>query len=548
MPPEETTETQEQEATTQQQTASQQQQGGNGDLDIEGQIIGPVVEQVNSRISQAQEEILARTMERVDQRMNEMRQPTQQAQETADTLFGGTPSNPNRSPGARQGESSLTSRKYSYFRAMRAMIAPDDFMEDAKVEIAMSRQLQDYYETRQFKRSSVGGRSVLVPFGSSMLPEDIGDVQIKGNDGIPSDQLEELLADPHTMQRMVSLAQSGKFASRFSQKMNGRVNQALSIFDDTGMGIFADSQISEIIELVRAVEVFPRIGVREITLPPNGYLPLGRQTGAATGSWIGEGATISTSEPTTGQMQLRAKKAGGLVLVPNELFRFSTMDTEGFIRADLARVLALLVDLAGLEGTGTTAEPLGIINRSNIETLTASTTAANGDTLEPNDPSGMMAAVEENNHDIDGRGWAWIMRGKMWQNLLNRRAGAAGDDQFGPYLFAVNREAIQNGMPGQLNGWPVVKSGQVSNTRVKNSGTDLTYILGGIPDDIIIGRVGVLEFTLGTEGTVNSTNLFETDQSAIRAIEHADFGMRHENSWALIDDIDMDLPSGVISS
>jgi len=312
--------------------------------------------------------------------------------------------------------------------------------------------------------------------------------------------------------------------------------------------VFTDAQISgELIELVRAVEVFPRAGVREVTLPPNGYLPLASQTGAATGAWVGEAATISSSEPSTGKIELRAKKAAALVVVPNELFRFSTRDTEAFLRADLTRVLALLVDKAGLEGTGGTTQPLGILNRSGKITKTASTVGANGDTLEPNDLSGMIAEVEERNHDVDARGWVWIMRGKMWRNILNRRAAAvASGDQEGPYLFAVNREAIQNGLPGQLLGWPVIKSGQVSNTRSKGTASDLTYILGGIPDDVIIGRVGVLEFALGTEGTVGSTNLFESDQAAIRAIEHVDFAWRHEDSWAVIDTIDPDLPSGVI--
>ena len=385
-----------------------------------------------------------------------------------------------------------------------------------------------------------------MPFGSDMLPSDIDNVDTKGNDVIPQEQFSVLMTSPISLQRMRAVKQQMRGA------MRGWATQALSIFDDTGMGIFTDPEISgELIELVRAQEVFTRIGAREITLMPNGTMVIGSQTGGATGAWLGEGATITTSEPTTGRVAMRARKCGSMVVIPNELFRFATRDTESFLRLDLTRVLVLLVDAAGLYGVGGTAEPLGISNRvsgsGSVNVKIAGTTATNGDTLEPGDPSGLKATIEDLDHDIDGRGFAWIMRGKMWQNLLNRRADAVtAADNAGQFLFAINREDIRVGMPGSLEGHPVIKSGQVSNTRVKGTGTDLTQVFGGIPDDIIIGRIGVLEFTLGTEGTVNSTNLFETDQAALRAIEHADFAMRHENSWGYLDDLDMDLPSGII--
>ena len=512
--------------------------GGASQPDLEEQIVKPVLEKISQHMETFKDSLEQKVLERVDKRLEELAVP----QHDAEAFLGGTPEAPARATGVRIGEDPLTSRHYSYFRMFQVAFGVDGAEERAKPELALARQLSEYYETRLFQKTAQR-RSFLVPFGSSMLPDDLIDSKQSGNDGMTHGEMQEFLSEPLITQRLSGLAKTAK-------TVDGRryMQQALSMFSDADLGIFVDSQITgELIELVRAIEVFPRIGAREMTLPPNGYLPLGSQQSAATGNWIGEAATITTSQPTTGKVELRAKKAAALVIVPNELFRFSTRDTEAFLRMDLARVLALLVDQAGLSGVGGTNTPLGIINRAGIVTQVASTTGANGDTLEPQDPSALKAAVEENDHDVDGRGWAWIMRGKMWQNILNRRAsGPVAADQEGPFLFAINREAIQNGMPGAMLGHPVVKSGQVSNTVVKGSGTDLTYILGGIPDDVIIGRIGVLEFTLGTEGTVSSTNLFETDQAAIRAIEHADFAMRHENSWGILDSLDMDLPAGVI--
>ena len=218
---------------------------------------------------------------------------------------------------------------------------------------------------------------------------------------------------------------------------------------------------------------------------------------------------------------------------------------------DMTAVLARLADDAFIQGVGGTNTPLGIVNRvsgsGSVNVKLAGTIGTNGNTLEPGDLSGLMAEIEELDHSIDEDGWVWIMRGKMWRNILNRRADAvSAADNAGQFLFAVNREDIRLGQPKLLLGHPVHTSGTVPNNRVKGSGTDLSMIIGMIPSSLVVGRVGVLEVASTNSGTVNSNNLFETDQAAVRVLEHIDFGFRHETAVGFIDDIDMDLPSGVI--
>ena len=48
--------------------------------------------------------------------------------------------------------------------------------------------------------------------------------------------------------------------------------------------------------------------------------------------------------------------------------------------------------------------------------------------------------------------------------------------------------------PAELYGTRVVRSSQVSNTRAKGTGTDLTYILLGYFPDWVVARMGVMEF------------------------------------------------------
>ena len=105
-------------------------------------------------------------------------------------------------------------------------------------------------------------------------------------------------------------------------------------------------------------------------------------------------------------------------------------------------------------------------------------------------------------------------------------------DAAGQFLFQPMR-AVADAPPLELYGTKVVRSGQVSNTRVKGTGTDLTYILLGYFPDWIVARLGVMEFLasgLGDPAIVN-------DQTYLRGIQHVDAGPRRPASFVLCDNL-----------
>lgn len=450
-----------------------------------------------------------------------------QHQSQRNRMFGGT-----GTFGVRDGEDSMNSRPYSFQRAVGMAMNYRGFeAQNCKHEKRVSDILYQAYDKLGF---SGGPNSILVPFGAKMLPPEV---------------LQELAKDFGDFGFFCTQALHGATAGGMAE-LGGRANvhqnlvrQALSIYDDLEGGVFTDSgNMGEMIELVRNMEVMTQVGATNVTLPTNGTISFPKQTGAATGYWVGEGAAITASNQTTGRLDLVAKKAAAMTTLPNELVRFGSPDAEAFVRADIARVLALLVDLACLEGAGTTTQPRGIIKHSGIVTHSSSVTAAtDGDTLNPETPASMIADVEENNHDPERDGFTWVMRAKMWKNIRLRRAGSgyAADDGNGEWLFDVNRGDISNGAPERLEGYKVVKSSQVSAAREKGSSSDLTYVLGGIFKHLLIARAGVLEFATSTQGDT----AFANDQTKLRAIQHVDCGLRHENAFVWCDNIDMDLPA-----
>ena len=159
---------------------------------------------------------------------------------------------------------------------------------------------------------------------------------------------------------------------------------------------------------------------------------------ARTAYWVGEATAITESTPTTGNLDLQAKKLGVLVKLNNELLRFASPSAEGLVRYDMARAAALKADLAMLEGTGGT-QIKGLTTYSGIGSHTASTTGANGDTFQPAD----VAAMEAKLPDAVDAPTAWVMRKVMFAALMNRRADAvSANDAKGGFLF---RNAADDG-------------------------------------------------------------------------------------------------------
>src|SRR5262249_34307006 len=221
--------------------------------------------------------------------------------------------------------------------------------------------------------------------------------------------------------------------------------------------------LGELIGLQRNMEVFANAGCQEIALPPNGRIQFPKLTGGSTAYWVGEAASITESTPATGNLDLQAKKLGVFVKINNELLRFASPSAEGLVRLDMARVAALKADLAMLEGTGGT-QIKGLITYNDITAHTASSPGGNGDTFQPEAVSlregrlpGAVAAPT-----------AWVFRKIFSSILMNRRAAAASaGDKAGPFLFFRERASAAEPPPMELYGTKVVRSAQVSNTRVK---------------------------------------------------------------------------------
>lgn len=463
--------------------------------------------------------------------LDEARKPVRQAA----AVFGGGAGN----GGVIVGERS-SSRGFQYQRVIgyQQGLPQYESGEQCKVEREFCRDLRQLYSQAGLSMDGLnhsGREPMLCVLDSNYIPDEFkqqlsqkfGDLKVFIKQGMQG-------ASPDEM----------RWLAKKTQAYGGQMQQALSQFDDSGMGIFLEpGPHGEMIEYIRPREALTKAGVRDIALPPNGYLPFGSQTGQAAGYWVGESEQIIKSQPTTGRKEMRAKKAAALVQIPNELFKFASGTTEAFIRSDVGMVIALLEDKAGLEGVGTDTQPRGIRNYAGVTKHTRTLViGTNGNQFEPRTASAMIVDVENLNYDVETDGWAWIMRSPMWEELTTRRAVMySGGGETGPYLFPVQTTDLSKGINADtLRGWPVVKSGQISNTLTKGSSSALSYVVGGIFRNLLRGRVGVIEFAMATQGD----SLFPNYISQLRAIDFIDYMPRYESCFNIADLIDMTLPNG----
>lgn len=431
------------------------------------------------------------------------------------------PAVPSGEPGIRRGENSMGSRGYSYMKLF-GLLAGQIPAEHARTELEVGKQLQSIY-VDQLGYVKSKPNSVLAPFASELL------AQVPGQEGSARD-IAEVVKAGITGYDVQEVREA-------RMKAWGR-EKALSWLDETAAGVFVPAPImGELIELLRNNEVLIQAGARVMPLPPNGRVVYPRQTAAGSAYWVGESVAITESQQQTGDVILTAKKLAMLNKIPNELFRFSAVSVEMFLRQDITAVLSLAMDKALLEGVGSQYKPKGLINYANITPHTSVDpgTTTNGYRFQPEDVAQMIAKVEEQNATFR----AFIMRPLMYAAIRNRRASAVtANDSAGPFVFDMYRGAAMNldvtrTQPGDLAGYSVFKSTQIAQDRVKSGGSNLSYILGGDFSDMLIALSGAVEFQVSTQGD----SPFTTDQTWVRGICLCDGAPRREASFVFCDQL-----------
>jgi len=89
--------------------------------------------------------------------------------------------------------------------------------------------------------------------------------------------------------------------------------------------------------------------------------------GAGTAFWLATDETdITESTQTLDQVTLVPRNVGAFSVYTRQLLMQSSIAIEALVRSDIATVLAIAIDLAGLYGSGAAGQPTGVANTAGI--------------------------------------------------------------------------------------------------------------------------------------------------------------------------------------
>ena len=236
--------------------------------------------------------------------------------------------------------------------------------------------------------------------------------------------------------------------------------------------------------------------------------------------WVPEDADVGQIDAQFGLVKFRPKNAGSYMYVTRSMLLQSSIGMDNFTRRELAIALALGMDRAAIEGTGTNDEPLGIINTPGVNPIIF---GPNGDVATHPRLVSFETKIAQANADERTMGWA--MNPKMRGELKSREKfpGTTGQTLWQEARLGTNR--------GYVNGYRVGVSNQVPGNLVKGTGTGLSALIFGDFSRLVCAEWGTYELA------ADPYHKFLAGGVRVRIIHTCDIQVTQEKAFSVATDV-----------
>lgn len=271
----------------------------------------------------------------------------------------------------------------------------------------------------------------------------------------------------------------------------GHLSRDLNTATGGAGGFLSATSVASFDELLRNISFAFRMGATRLTgLRDNITIP--RQSAAATAEWLASESSAPTeSQQTFVQLSMAPKTVGAYTELSRKLLLQSSIDVEGLVNADLAAVAALAVDSATINGTGTSGQPLGVLNVTGVGSVSGSSLG--------------LAGILETQTDLASA------------NVMPLRGGYVTTPTVAGLMIAEVMFAntasplwVGNIWNGQMMGFPAMSTNQAP------AGT----MVFGDWSKLVVGEWGVLEID------TNPYASFAAGIIGVRALYSVDVGVR----------------------
>lgn len=399
---------------------------------------------------------------------------------------------------AESPEIGMSKREVESFSFCRALLAAADPFNAAKIapfEMECSRAAQDKRDSSDIRQKE---RETAIT-----IPVDVLNRGIAVDAAVAAAVTRRLIAG--------AASRSAEFQSYVRDLVVGTATAGGNLVATELLG-------SSFIELLRNVMVLDKLGVtfmRDL----NGNIAIPSQTGGATGYWLAENGAPTESQQTVGQVTFSPKTAGAFTDYSRRLLMQSSLDVEAFVRADLAAVLGLQIQAGALNGSGSSNEPLGLLNISGIGAVAGGT---NGLAPTYDHMVDLETAVAVANADIGTM--AYLTNAKVRGKLRKTQEFASTN---GKPVWTSGRE---RGI-GEVLGYDGFVSNSVPYNLTKGTSSGVcSAIAFGNWADAVLAMWGGLDIMLDPYANATSGG------KRVIALQDVDFNVRNVASFAVMKD------------
>ncbi len=280
------------------------------------------------------------------------------------------------------------------------------------------------------------------------------------------------------------------------------------------------------IEMLRNRSIFLRGGPRVIDMPL-GTLKIPAGNTPAVGSYTALGSDYPYSEMTTRAVNMSAKHLRTLTAYDNYSAETSPLAIASIVGDDLAQVLTLTKDSAGLRGDGTGNNPSGVYTLVGAGQRVAATATSVTPTYAECDADARIMLAKYRVSNVPQLKPTWLMSNRVFTYLQFLR------NSFGEFVYA----GLQNVNPTWAGGFPVLVSEQIpSNLGVGTNESELYLCDFG---HVLVGETKALMLEASREASyINASaatvSAFSRNETVIRGTAAHDFAVRHIKSSVVL--------------
>jgi HK97 family phage major capsid protein len=303
-----------------------------------------------------------------------------------------------------------------------------------------------------------------------------------------------------------------------------------------GSLVATNLMVGSFIDLLRAKCRVMQLGATVLSgLVGNVDVP--RRSAAGAAQWITEGQALTASTGAFDAVSLRPKTVGSIGVLSRNLLLQGTPDAEMLIRSDMITQIAIAIDAAAINGSGTGAQPAGLLNMSGVGLVAGGT---NGAAITFDHLIDLSTVVAAANADSGALGF---LSNPAVLGALSRLKSSTGE-----YLWAARggmgneNSAPASAVPSStasgdaglsILGYRAAFSNNAPSNLTKGTATGVcSAVIFGNWADLLIGEWGVLEILPNPY----ATGAYEAGAVQIRAMQTIDVAVRHAESFAVMRD------------